>query len=173
MALVLPALTDCQWWFESPAGPLGSLKCDPPKGNGRRPKKKIPKNTTVHIAMFPIGVHTWCHVLGVPDAHQLQAQIISRAKKLLRFCPITPAHRKPPWLGYKHGLRAVGPKQSTGRGPIHTPIPLSRSKEQNRNTKNQKQKQHKKQAQAKTSHTKRKPKNTQPHSSDVTGSSYG
>ena len=23
-----------------PAGPLGSLKCDPPKGNGRRPKKK-------------------------------------------------------------------------------------------------------------------------------------
>ena len=22
-----------------PAGPLGSLKCDPPKGNGRRPKK--------------------------------------------------------------------------------------------------------------------------------------
>ena len=25
--------------------------------------------------------------------------------KLLRFCPITPAHRKPPWPGYKHGLR--------------------------------------------------------------------
>ena len=24
-----------------PAGPLGSLKCDPPKGNGRRPQKKI------------------------------------------------------------------------------------------------------------------------------------
>ena len=23
------------------AGPLGSLKCDPPKGNGRRPKKKL------------------------------------------------------------------------------------------------------------------------------------
>ena len=23
-----------------PAGPLGSLKCDPPKGNGRRPQKK-------------------------------------------------------------------------------------------------------------------------------------
>ena len=27
-----------------PAGPLGSLKCDPPKGNGRRPKK----NTQSH-----------------------------------------------------------------------------------------------------------------------------
>ena len=40
MALVLPALTDCRWWFESLAGPLGSLKCDPPKGNGRRPQKK-------------------------------------------------------------------------------------------------------------------------------------
>ena len=24
-----------------PAGPLGSLKCDPPKGNGRRPQKKL------------------------------------------------------------------------------------------------------------------------------------
>ena len=23
----------------TPAGPLGSLKCDPPKGNGRRPRK--------------------------------------------------------------------------------------------------------------------------------------
>ena len=44
----------------------------------------------LHIAMFPIGVHTWCHVLGVPDAHQLQAQIISRAMKLLRFYPIYP-----------------------------------------------------------------------------------
>ena len=36
----------------------------------------------LHIAMFPIGLHTWYHVLGVPDAHQLQAQIISRAMKL-------------------------------------------------------------------------------------------
>ena len=59
----------------------------------------------LHIAMFPIGAHTWCRVLGVPDADQLQAQIISRAMKLLRFCPITPAHRKPPWPGYTHGLR--------------------------------------------------------------------
>ena len=25
-----------------PAGPLGSLKCDPPKGNGRRPQKRMP-----------------------------------------------------------------------------------------------------------------------------------
>ena len=25
--------------------------------------------------------------------------------KLLRFCPIIPAHRKPPWPGYTHGLR--------------------------------------------------------------------
>ena len=24
-----------------PAGPIGSLKCDPPKGNGRRPQKKL------------------------------------------------------------------------------------------------------------------------------------
>ena len=59
----------------------------------------------LHIAMFPIGAHTWCRVLGMPTADQLQAQIISRAMKLLRFCPITPAHRKPPWPGYMHGLR--------------------------------------------------------------------
>ena len=59
----------------------------------------------LHMAMLPIGLHTWCHVLGVPNTHQLQAQIISRAAKLLRFCPITPAHRKPPWPGYKQGLR--------------------------------------------------------------------
>ena len=59
----------------------------------------------LHLAMFPIGLHTWCHVLGVPAAHQLQAQIIHRARKVLEFCPITPAHRKPPWPGYKQGMR--------------------------------------------------------------------
>ena len=59
----------------------------------------------LHLAMFPIGLHTWCHVLGVPDAPQLQAQIILRAKKVLEYCPITPAHRKPPWPGYVQGTR--------------------------------------------------------------------
>ena len=59
----------------------------------------------LHLAMFPIGLHTWCHVLGVPDAHQLQAQIIHRARKVLELCPITPAHRKPPWPGYEQGMR--------------------------------------------------------------------
>ena len=59
----------------------------------------------LHIAMFPIGAHLWCRVLGMPTVDQLQAQIISRAMKLLRFCPIVPAHRKPPWPGYMHGLR--------------------------------------------------------------------
>ena len=61
----------------------------------------------LHLAMFPIGLHTWCHVLGVPAAHQLQAQIIHRARKVLEFCPITPAHRKPPWPGYKQGVRLL------------------------------------------------------------------
>ena len=46
----------------------------------------------LHLAMFPIGLHTWCHVLGMPADHQLQAQIIYRARKVLEFCPITPAH---------------------------------------------------------------------------------
>ena len=50
----------------TPAGPLGSLKCDPPKGNGRRLKKKkdedwrsIVGNTQpqrrVHIQVLPIN----------------------------------------------------------------------------------------------------------------------
>ena len=59
----------------------------------------------LHIAMFPIGAHFWCRILGMPSANQLQAQIISRAMRLLQFCPIIPAHRKPPWPGYIHGLR--------------------------------------------------------------------
>ena len=41
----------------------------------------------------------------MPTAHQLQAQIIYRAKKVLEFGPITPAHRKPPWPGYKQRMR--------------------------------------------------------------------
>ena len=44
-------------------------------------------------------------LLGMPTAHQLQAQIIYRAKKVLEFGPVTPAHRKPPWPGYEQGLR--------------------------------------------------------------------
>ena len=33
------------------------------------------------------------------------SQIIHRAMKVLDFCPITPAHRKPPWPGYEQGMR--------------------------------------------------------------------
>ena len=51
----------------------------------------------LHIAMFPIGLHTWCHVLGVPDAHQLQAQIISRA---MNSCVSVPLPRH---TGNHHG----------------------------------------------------------------------
>ena len=40
MALVLPALTDCRWWFESLLVHSGVSSATPPKGNGRRPKKK-------------------------------------------------------------------------------------------------------------------------------------
>ena len=59
----------------------------------------------LHLAMFPIGLNAWSSVLGMPTAHQLQAQIIYRAKKVLEFGLITPAHRKPPWPGYKQSLR--------------------------------------------------------------------
>ena len=40
MALVLPSADILPVVVRIPAGPLGSLKCVPPKGNGRRPQKK-------------------------------------------------------------------------------------------------------------------------------------
>ena len=41
-----------------PAGPLGSLKCDPPKGNGRRPQKKTGRTSLTHSAVWR---RTWTH----------------------------------------------------------------------------------------------------------------
>ena len=59
----------------------------------------------LHLAVLPIGLHAWRRVLGVPTEPQIQAQIFTRAAKLLEFCPITPAHRKPPYPGYMQCLR--------------------------------------------------------------------
>ena len=50
----------------------------------------------LHLAMFPIGLHTWCHVLGVPADQQLQAQIIHRAR-CWSFVPL------PQRIGNHHG----------------------------------------------------------------------
>ena len=59
----------------------------------------------LHVGLFPVGAHAWCHVKGVQTHPQVQAQIIHRALRVLKFGPITPAHRKPPWTGYKQSLR--------------------------------------------------------------------
>ena len=59
----------------------------------------------LHLAVMPIGLHAWRRVLGVQVEPQIQAQILARATKLLEFCPITPAHRKPPHPGYMQCLR--------------------------------------------------------------------
>ena len=59
----------------------------------------------LHLAVMPIGLHAWRRVLGVQVEPQIQAQIIARATKLLEFCRITPAHRKPPHPGYMQCLR--------------------------------------------------------------------
>ena len=59
----------------------------------------------LHLAVLPIGLHAWRRVLGVPSEPQIQAQIFARATRLLEFCPITPAHRKPPHPGYMQCLR--------------------------------------------------------------------
>jgi len=57
-----------------------------------------------HLALFP-RLHAWCGVHGVQQRHQVQAQIMHRAQRVLEFGPITPTHRKPPWVGYKQSLR--------------------------------------------------------------------
>ena len=59
----------------------------------------------LHLAVLPIGLHAWKRVLGVQVEPQIQAQIIARATRLLQFCPITPAHRKPPHPGYMQCLK--------------------------------------------------------------------
>ena len=59
----------------------------------------------LHLALFPVGLHAWSEVHGVQQQHQVQAQIIHGAQRLLQLGPVTPAHRKPPWAGYKQSLR--------------------------------------------------------------------
>ena len=87
----------------------------------------------LHVAMLPIGLHAWCHVLGVPTTPRIQAQIASRAKRLLNSCPILPAHRKPPWPGYKQGMRlfikmlASHPLVGISRPPEIAPADLLKS----------------------------------------------
>ena len=65
----------------------------------------MPKNTSCCIwpcfqLGYTPGVMSWEYRTRIKCT-----QIISRAAKLLRFCPITPAHKKPPWPGYKQSLR--------------------------------------------------------------------
>ena len=87
----------------------------------------------LHVAMLPIGLHAWCHVLGVPNTPQVQAQIASRAKRLLNSCPILPAHRKLPWPGYKQGMRlftkllVAHPLVGISRPPEIAPADLMKS----------------------------------------------
>ena len=59
----------------------------------------------LHLAVLPVGLHAWRRVLGVQVEPQIQAQILARATRLLEFCPIIPAHRKPPHPGYMQCLR--------------------------------------------------------------------
>ena len=86
----------------------------------------------LHVAMLPIGLHAWCHVLGVPNTRRVQAQI-ARAKRLLNSCPILPAHRKLPWPGYKQGMRlftkmlVAHPLVGISRPPEIAPADLMKS----------------------------------------------
>ena len=90
----------------------------------------------LHLGLFPVGAHAWCHVKGVQAHPQIQAQIIHRARRVLKFGPITPAHRKPPWTGYKHSLRlftqllAAHPLTGICRPPNLTMMEANRLAEQ-------------------------------------------
>ena len=81
-----------------PAGPLGSLKCDPPKGNGRRPQKKISDwcHRTSHCAQlsanwscpsFSGSNHTvsrWNHPRTVETGHAVSPRLANQ-RCLLRL----------------------------------------------------------------------------------------
>ena len=54
-ALVLPALTDCRWWFESLPVQSGVSSATPPKGNGRR-QKKNPRSWMYALASLGLCV---------------------------------------------------------------------------------------------------------------------
>ena len=53
----------------------------------------------LHLVVFPVGLHVWCGVHGLQQFHQVQAQIIHRAQKVLEQDQLTPAHRKAPIEG--------------------------------------------------------------------------
>ena len=86
-----------------------------------------------HRIWTPKGGPPQCHVLGVPNTPQVQAQIASRARRLLNSCPILPAHRKLPWPGYKQGMRlftkmlVAHPLVGISRPPEIAPADLMKS----------------------------------------------
>ena len=90
----------------------------------------------LHLGLFPVGAHAWCNVKGVQLHPQVQAQIIHRARRVLQFGLITPAHRKPPWTGYKQSLRlftqliAAHPLTGICRPPNLTTAESNRQTEQ-------------------------------------------
>ena len=47
----------------------------------------------LHLSLVPVGARAWCHVKGVQTHPQVQAQIIHRALRVLKFGPITPPRR--------------------------------------------------------------------------------
>ena len=61
----------------------------------------------LHLALFPVGLLAWCGVHGVQQRHQVQAQIIHRAQRVLEFGPVTLriGSHPGPWVGYKQSLR--------------------------------------------------------------------
>ena len=84
----------------------------------RRPKEHL----MLHLAFLPVGLHAWCGVHEVQQSHPLQAQIIHRAQRVLEHGQITPAHRKPPWVGYKQSLELFA--KFFAHRDLQTPLPV-------------------------------------------------
>ena len=59
-----------------PAGPLGSLKCDPPKGNGRRPKKTKKKScASCGFLRSRLESHSWNSFNSFPIVNGVPAGV--------------------------------------------------------------------------------------------------
>ena len=86
-----------------PAGPLGSLKCDPPKGNGRRPQK----NQCPLRSACPEGLHG-------PSRHD---ESMCRKVVAVSMSDTPPAKRR---VGMAHGRHHRPVKQSS-QLPSHMP----------------------------------------------------
>ena len=89
----------------------------------------------LHLGLFPVGAHAWCSVKG-PIAPASSSTDHTSSPTGIAIWPNHPAHRKPPWIGYKQSLRlftkliAAHPLTGICRPPNLTTAESNRQAEQ-------------------------------------------